>query len=45
MLLIQELFILLSERGFSRKRADMFSAQLSHLMHVLQRLSVLIYLR
>lgn len=44
MLLIQALFILLSERGFSRKRADMFSAQLSHLMCVLKSLSVLIYL-
>lgn len=44
MVLIKALFILLSERSFSRKRADMFSALLSHLMHVLRSLLVLIYL-
>lgn len=44
MLLIQALFILLSERDFSRKRPDRFSVQLGHLIHVLKSLSVPIYL-
>lgn len=39
MLLIQALFILLSERGFSRKRPNMFSFQLAHLIHVLKFVS------
>lgn len=44
MLLIQALSITLSERGLSRKRVDMFSAHLSHWVHVLKSLLVLIYL-